>query len=181
MRWFNNLQFRVGSFVLLFAAIFPHPTMAAEVPHSSYEIVVISNRAFGNLIMNGDHQQAIRRIRGRAPLYPFSAANNLCAANTALGRFGDALNFCDRAIEVAERASIPRQKRWKERAHMATIAALAYSNRGVLRVLMGDEAGAEDDFQAAIELKEDMRAPLHNFARLHMDSTEPVAVIISNH
>jgi len=179
MKRISNLLLEIGSSMLIFVFLFPQPSMAEDVVNSSYEIVVIGNRAFGNLVVSGDYREAIKRISGTVDRHhPFSAPNNLCVVYTAIGQYEAALPFCDKAIEVAEWKSRPGPGRLKDRVQMVTIAALAHSNRGVARVLSGDEAGGEDDFQAAIELKNDMRAPLRNFARMSIGSSEPVAVII---
>lgn len=169
----------IGTAMLTFAAVLSQKAIASDQSQTAYEIVVIGNQAFGGLIVNGESQTAIRRLVSRTRLYPFAAATNLCVAHTVLERFDEAEPFCNQAVELTERATLPRPRHWAGRTQVASNGALAYSNRGVLRVLRGDRAGAEEDFRAAIELKNDMRAPAHNFARLNMETTDPVAVRIS--
>ena len=91
------------------------------------------------------------------------------------GQFGDAAKACDAAIaktlagrqlKAAENA--PAERRY---------AAIALSNRGVLRALMGKEAGAEADFSAAVELKARVGAPKRNLEYLQARADGAVTLL----
>jgi len=169
----------IGTVILAFAGVLPTAATAADVPQSSYEVVVAGKQAAGDLIVQGQYQQAIQRISGRPAQYPFAAATNLCVAYTMLDQIEQATPHCNQAIKLAEADAKPRPRHWQAREQVAANQALAHSNRGVLRVMSGDGTGAAEDFRAAIELKAEMRAPVHNFARLNMASGEPVALRVS--
>ena len=169
----------IGTAVLTFASVLPMAATASDAPQSSYEVVVAGKQAFGDLIVKGQYQQAIQRITGRPVQYPFAAATNLCVAYTMLDQLDQATPYCNQAIKLAEANAKPMPRHWKGRAQVQSNQALAHSNRGVLRVLSGDGTGAAEDFRAAIELREEMRAPVHNFARLNMSTSEPVALEVS--
>lgn len=171
----RNLFRNIAGSLLAIAAFAPLQAAVAEVPEDSYELLVVVNRAFGDLIVKGQYQRAIDRIGGSPNVYPFATATNLCAAYGMLGDLDRATPYCDEALERAEKAANSGRRKGNE--EMTGKWAHAYSNRGVVRVLRGDEAGAEEDFRMAIELRADMHAPTHNFALLHLETTEPVATI----
>jgi Flp pilus assembly protein TadD len=49
---------------------------------------------------------------------------------------------------------------------------MAYSNRGVLRARIGDDAAAEQDFRMAIEKQAGQDLPIHNLAVLKQEASE---------
>jgi hypothetical protein len=169
----------IGSAVLMAATGFPLQATADEEVRSQYEFVVVGNRAFGDLISGGDYQLAIDRIKGRPDDYPYDTATNMCVALSLLGQPEQAALHCDRAIELAEASSRPRPRHWQGRQQVATRWAVAYSNRGVLRALRGDPAGAEEDFRIAVEHKSAVKAPTQNFARVQMEPVAPVVASVS--
>lgn len=174
----SNILIGIGSVLLTLTAVHPQRVMASEEPHTAFELVAIGNQAFGSLIVNGEYQTALGRIAGRSRLYPFAAATNQCVALTMLGRLEEAAAFCDKAIEIAARAGLPGPRHWKGRSVVASQGALAYSNRGVMRVLRGDVAGATEDFRVAIDLKNDMQTPVHNFTLAESKEREDLASVL---
>jgi Tfp pilus assembly protein PilF len=58
---------------------------------------------------------------------------------------------------------------------MRSDRALALSNRGVIRAITGDDSGARQDFELAIKLGRNLRAPTENLARLETEASETVS------
>ena len=153
------------------AASLAHPEL------ENFEMTVVKDAAFGRKVMDGELDAAIKSIEASTarPAQAFFAQNNLCVAYTKRGQFGDAAKACDAAIaktlagrqlKAAENA--PAERRY---------AAIALSNRGVLRALMGKEAGAEADFSAAVELKARVGAPKRNLEYLQARADGAVTLL----
>lgn len=164
----------IVSALLTAVAVFPLQASADEESQAQYEMVVVGNQASGDLVSRGDYRLAVTRITGRYQGNPFATATNLCAALSLLGKFGQAEPHCNEAVKLAEKSVKPAPRNWRGREQIATQRALAYSNRGVMRVLRGDEIGAEEDFRVAVERKADLRAPTLNLARVQVETTGPV-------
>ena len=177
----TKLSISIGSLLLVVAAAFPMQAVAVDESDNAYELLVVVNRAYGDLIVNGRYQKAIKRIKGQRSLfhvYPYATALNLCAAHSMLGQLEEALPYCDEAVERAEKAA--QSPAWNGQSEMTDRWARAYSNRGVLHVMRGELADAEQDFRLALELRSDMDAPTHNVARFHMDTAEPIAATVKH-
>jgi len=139
----------------------------------AYEMSVVVDRAYGELVAHGRYERAILRIASHSNRFPFATATNLCVAHTMVGQYRHAMRYCDEALTVAEDAA--RTGRREDRDY-TTEWALAFSNRGVLRARMGDEEGAEHDFRMAIERHGGSDLPVHNLARLHHEIEDALAV-----
>ncbi|MEJ2401556.1 MAG: hypothetical protein P8Y52_09210 [Xanthomonadales bacterium] len=152
--------------VLAAATIFgAAPAFADDhAANNTYEMSVVVNRAFGELVSHGRYERAILRIASHPNRFPFATATNLCVAHTMVGQYRHALRYCDEALEAAEDAAATGRRRDRD---YTTEWALAFSNRGVLRARMGDAKGAAHDFRMAIDLHGDSQLPVHNMARLH--------------
>ena len=63
---------------------------------------------------------------------------------------------------------------------LATQRSVAYSNRGVMRILRGNVNGATEDFQTAIERKgkANLHAPAQNLAKVNIVTTAPVVATV---
>ena len=108
---------------------------------------VVEDRAYGELVQKGAYTKAISRINDVDSRFPYPAHTNLCVAHTLMGDYVDAAPHCDEAVELAQKAAEKGKRR--DRDYPAELA-MAYSNRGVQRARSGDLAGAEADFQAAM-------------------------------
>lgn len=137
----------------------------------AYEMSVVVDRAYGDLVARGGYERAILRIASHPNHFPFATATNLCVAHTMVGQYRHAARYCDEALDVA--AEIGRTGMRKDR-DAATEWALAFSNRGVLRARMGDAQGAEQDFRSAIALNGDSEVPMHNLVHLGEELGEPL-------
>lgn len=136
----------------------------AQIP-PAYRLAAIDNEANGHTVVAGDYDKAITRLRtkadSRAPR--FSEHNNLCVALVASGRLDAATESCEQAVQAGHK--LVRRNRHAP-LHIRRDYAIALSNRGVLRVLDGDVAGARNDFEAAIEQRSRLAEPSDNLARL---------------
>ena len=168
------------SALLTTTVVFPLQGSADGEQQIQYEMVVVRNHALGNLVSNGKYQLAVNRITGRRNYEPYATATNLCAALTMLGKFAQAEPRCEEAIKLANKRPVPAPKGWKGINQSATQRAIAYSNRGVMRILRGNVNGAEEDFLTAIERKANLRAPAQNLAKVNVEATASVVAIVSN-
>jgi len=178
MKNVTNLTAIVAT-LLTIATVFPVQASADEEHQALFEMVIVGNRASGDLVSKGHYQKAIDRITGVYSGYPFASATNLCTALSMLDKFEQAKPHCDEAIKLASKSPKPAPRSWNARNQLATQRALAYSNRGVMRILSGDASGAEEDFRMAIERKADLRAPTQNLARVQFETTGPIVAKVS--
>lgn len=178
MRHTTNLIVIVST-LLTIGAIIPRQATANETSQLQYEMVVVGDQAFGNLVSKGDYQTAINRIARRYRHFPFASATNLCAAFSMLNEFEQAEPHCNEAIKLANKSTVPSPRGWKGRNQMTAQQAQAYSNRGVMRIMSGDEIGAEEDFQAAIERNAKLHAPARNLARVQLEHSGQIVANVS--
>jgi hypothetical protein len=89
-------------------------------------------------------------------------ATNLCVAYTMTKAFREAVESCDAAVALARQIDGPASRRLSPPD--ATTRAL--SNRGVLRALSGDVAGAAKDLQSAVRSGATKSAPQRNLEYL---------------
>lgn len=180
MKHMTHVTTLIVSALLTATAVFPLQANADEEQQMKFEMVVIANQAFGDLVSNGKYELAVRRITGRRNFAPYATATNLCAALTMLGKYDQAEPRCDEAIKLAEKQPVPAPRGWKGINQVAAKRAVAYSNRGVMHILRGNVSGAEKDFVTAIERKADLGAPTRNLAKANIESTAQGVTIVSN-
>jgi hypothetical protein len=96
-----------------------------------------------------------------------AGATNLCVGYTMTRAFKEAAKSCDDAVALARSFDSPTV-----RSALATDAtSRALSNRGVMRALRGDAAGAAVDLQAAARAAGGAQAaPTRNLGRLESSS-----------
>lgn len=115
---------------------------------TGYEMSVYTDHRSGMQVLAGDYDSAIHAAKRDAgvggALSRLVLATNLCVAYTMKEAFSDAAGACDKALRLASRA-----EGWARSSERTVMIARALTNRGVLRVLMGDTAGAEEDFERA--------------------------------
>lgn len=169
----------IVSTLLTIGAIIPPQATANETSQLQYEMVVVGNQSFGDLVSKGDYQTAINRIGRRYRDYPYASATNLCTAFSMLNKFEQAEIHCNEAIKLANKSSVPAPKGWKGINQMTAQQAQAYSNRGVMRVMSGNEIGAEEDFHVAIERNANLHAPARNLARVQLEHSGQIMANVS--
>jgi Flp pilus assembly protein TadD len=120
----------------------------------------------GEAVAAGNYAAAIDAASGRAArtssTNALTAATNLCVAHTVMGEFIAAQRACNLALTLAQRSDRVSFRRFS--AEEATSRAL--SNRGVLRAVSGDAAGAAEDFEQAAKLNGAWDAASRNLAYL---------------
>ena len=154
------------------AAIMPAAVADEEAASGAYEMSVVVDRAYGDLVSNGRYERAILRIASHPNRFPFATATNLCVAHTMVGQYRHAMNYCDAALEAAAGAAQAGHRRDRD---YTTEWAIAHSNRGVLHARMGNCKAAAMDFRAAIELHGESQLPVHNLVRLNQEFPETIA------
>ncbi|MBN1239259.1 MAG: hypothetical protein JXB36_12215 [Gammaproteobacteria bacterium] len=157
-------------FTLLAAAVFATAignsgrSLAAE---ASYEMTAYVESLSGRRAASGDYGGAIeyasRRAAVRDPETRLIESTSLCVAYTMTGSFDEAHAACEDALESAQRVD-DRASHMTFRSESET--ARAMSNRGVLKAVTGDMAGAEDDFRAASTMSGGSNASGRNLAHL---------------
>lgn len=155
------------------------PATADGVP-SVYEMSVIEDTAQGRRLTKGDYTNAIEELEAPALFdrATFAKSNNLCVAYTMTMKFDEAALACDAALEIRERVRLPAP--WYASAINRTKVrdkALALSNRGVLRAVTGDVAGARADFERAIALEAELDAPEANLIRLDAKAVQSASTL----
>ena len=146
---------------------------AAESDESAYLMSVVLDRAEGRTIARGNYQRAILRATTHSNRQPVATNTNLCVAHTMVGQYRHAQHYCDEAVAAAQKADEVGLR--KDRDYTMEWA-MTLSNRGVLRAMTGDKAGAEEDFRLAIELRSSTELPVQNLAHLQGDALETIAV-----
>lgn len=140
---------------------------------TSFELGSYLNSPGGKQIAARDYAGAIKSASsagGLSAIEPLVAATNLCVAHTATGAFAEAREACKRAVELAH-----REDRISGRFPSETASSRALSNRGVLRALTGDSAGAAGDFREAAKLRAPWSAAERNLAYLESSPVYRVA------
>lgn len=149
----------------------------AHPEQESFEMTVVSDEAYGREVMAGELDVAIKRIEtsNKRRTDDFFAHNNLCVAYTKNGQFSDAEKACDAAIA---KTRSERQLRASDYSQVdRRYAAMALSNRGVLRALMGEKQRAAEDFSAAVDLKARIGAPRRNLEYLQTRADGAVTML----
>ena len=156
--------------LLALTAVFASQAAWAQQDASSYQMSVVLDRAYGDVVSRGNYKGAILRINSRHSRDAYASSTNLCVAHTMVGQYKHAEHYCDKALEEAEKAAAKGRR--KSRDYIGEWA-MAYSNRGVLRARVGDHDGAADDFRLAMEKQPQSELSVHNLAVLNIESAEP--------
>ena len=173
----KHLTTLIVSTLLTTTALFPLQGSANEEQQTQYEMVVVGNQAFGDLVSKGKYQLAVKRINSSGNFTPHATATNQCVALTMLGEYDKAEAQCDEATKLAEQTP-PRGRDSINQAKAQR--AFAYSNRGVMRMLSGNVSGAREDFLTAVERKADLRTPTRNLAKANDEPTSQFVAIVNH-
>ena len=133
---------------------------------SSMELGFYSNWPGGKELAAHDYTAAIAAASSLGVHADSTAAlvsaTNLCVAYTMTKAFREAVESCDAAVTLAHQVDGPESRSLSPPG--ATARAL--SNRGVLRALSGDLAGAARDLQSAARSQGSSRTPERNLEYL---------------
>lgn len=136
----------------------------------NYEMAFFTDSAQGSKILSGKYEQAIEKINTKAdPTASPLAKTNLCVAYTKSGNIEAAEIACEEAVVAAK--SFRKVRRTdlgiETPAHTrARYVAVALSNRGVLKAVMGDFDAARADFEAALALRSSLASIHANIEKL---------------
>jgi hypothetical protein len=154
---------------LLAAALISTAVSAADTP-DSFVLVAYSNRAGGTQISHGEYVTATTAQNVSVQSDPGALATNHCVAYAMSEQHMhmQAQQACDAAVQDAhsEQAAAPS---WNPRSRVeaSNSAAIAYSNRAVLRWLNADTLGAKQDLAKAQAL-----APQASFVIRNMSAMQ---------
>lgn len=143
----------------------------AAAAEAGYEMSSYVDSPSGRRVLAGDYEGAIdlASLRVAAPKLEtrLMESSNLCVAYTLTSDFDAAREACDEAVTLAKRVDA-RESHLTFRS--ASETARAMTNRGVLRAVVGDAAGAESDFREAAAMAGLSSAPGRNLAHLESAS-----------
>lgn len=134
-RWNRRLKLTAASMPLIALLITSTPTALAEGP---FELVPHENDVYGiRMVQDGEYEKAVERLKTQlggerqAHAKRTPVLIDLCVAYTMLREFGEAEQYCNKAVEAG----------WYQ--------GLALNNRGVMKIARGDYEGGIADFQSA--------------------------------
>lgn len=142
-------------------------SMSAIAADTAYEMIAYDESVSGKLISIGNYEGAIelatKRLHNGTLDRRLMEHTNLCVAYTLTRSFEHAHASCEAALKLAREVDAAQSHR-TFRTEQET--AKAISNRGVLKAVTGDLAGASSDFTEAMAAIGASRVPDRNLARL---------------
>ena len=151
------------------------PAFAAEQPHP-FVLTAYPTVAGGHDLLAGRYPAALQQLRGRtnpAALDAAAVSANRCVALSMTSQWHAAQTACDTAVREASDARLdrPTWAVWSSVEGDKRLAA-AYADRGVMRWLSHDHAGAQQDFARARTLSPDSGFVTRNLVALKFHGTE---------
>lgn len=143
-------------------------TAQAETADNALHLSVHTGYVGAGQIMKTNYTEAESmaksaiRLGENAGVWPsvlLELQNNLCVSQIMQDKKQSALKSCQEAVSQAKRLS-PRIS--QSRRRLQSIKAIAFSNRGVLRLLDKDVEGARADFNAALNLRPELDSATQN-------------------
>ncbi len=147
----------------------------ADTNDPKFTMTLFADNAQGSSILEGQYKDAIKKINAKsAKSFRFETETNLCVAYTKSGALQQATAACEAAVQVAQER---KAKRGAGRgiggsSDRNRSLAIALSNRGVLKAVMGDYDAARRDFDTAVDLRARIDAPKTNLQRLSIAEGE---------
>jgi tetratricopeptide (TPR) repeat protein len=144
----------------------------AEQPR--FEMAVFSDSAHGAKILSGNYDKAITKIHtGSRSADELHVQTNLCVAYAKSGDMEAAETACEEAVVLAKSVRKNNTSSFSGETaaqRHARYLAIALSNRGVLRAVMGDREGAKKDFDAAMAQHPHVSSVKANLERIGVKS-----------
>ena len=162
--------------LLLMALLCASPVTAAKENLRGYVMIVYSDRAQGEFVLEGNHEKAISTLLRREDGSPAGFADqvNLCVAFTKTRQLEKATRFCDLAVARSDRQARRLVTNYALGQHARQVAAtdraIALTNRGVLHAIAGETDAAKDLFEEAQDVKVIGTHAHNNLARLQTTS-----------
>lgn len=126
-------------------------------------LVVIEGMPGSEALLRGDYESGLAELLAAHAAAPernvVPLASNICAAQVKLAQYAQAAVSCERAVGGPAAAG-------STGAEARLLQAAALVNRGVLRVLRGDAAGADADFDRAARRYIGLAVARSNLARM---------------
>lgn len=144
---------------------------------SAYEMIAYLESLSGSRLAAGDYAGAIdfatKRLHGGTAMSRLVEHTNLCVAYTVVRDFALARERCDTALELARHVD-EDLSHGVSRTEQET--AKAMTNRGVLKAMTGDVAGAASDFRRALAVTGPRNAAGSNLLRVESAMTDRLAM-----
>ncbi len=134
-------------------------SFASHAGSNGYKMVVIAEDALAASIQAGTLTTALSAATTQQAADPYARQMNLCVAYSKEGDIDKANNACHKAVTLV------RQSGKRPADLQRELRSYAYSNRGVAKMLGGDNTGALADFQRAHAL-EASAVSQHNLSKL---------------
>ena len=150
----------------------------AQPAPEDFEMLVYDDTPQGRRIASGEWYEALAQVE-KGTFKTFDNFNNRCVLLTMTSDFEDAEMACDAAVETRNMNSATTSE-WRNAARRRIQKAMALTNRGVLRAVTGDVAGARQDFETVIAGNSKSRAARANLAILEARTTELAARVAAN-
>jgi len=132
-----------------------------DAESSAYILSVDSNSPGIEHLNSGDYDAAITAAGTTAQHSQILSAHLvMCAAHIRKASIVAAQYVCDMAIELAQQPITTSRNPHGHKNREGL--AMAYSNRGVLRAVSGDSAGANADFERALQQNRRTDVAIHN-------------------
>ena len=126
----------------------------SESDKPRYQMAVFSDVAHGTKVLSGDYDQAITKIHtGSRSADELHTQTNLCVAYVKSGDVDAAEKACEEAVLAAKSlgsATLPSFIGVSPAQRRARYLAIALSNRGVVKAVLGDLEAARKDFADAM-------------------------------
>lgn len=141
-------------FAAIVCSVLCFATAQAQELNIKYRVSVYEQGPGVAELIQGDVDGAIRKAKVAAALPdPLEAYLTLCAAYLATGDLSAAETYCQDSVDIADSQI---QSRLYNNTSSKNAAAIAYSNRGVLRAQQNDLALAQRDFASALKAKRNL-------------------------
>lgn len=150
---------------------------SAALADSAYRMFAYVDSPSGSRIVAGDYAEAIafatKRLGVGSVENRFVENTNLCVAYTVLGKFVEAREPCETALELAKLLDGEFSYGAWRSTHQT---AKALTNRGVLKALTGDVSAAASDFREARSTNGPIKAADINLTRVERAMTDRLAM-----
>ncbi len=148
-------------------------SFASHAGSNGYKMVVIAEDALAASIQAGTLTTAFPAAATQQAEDPYARQMNLCVAYSKEGNIKKAKDACHKAVTLVRHSSNRPADLQRE------LRSYAYNNRGVARLLSGDNTGALADFQRAHDIEASVISQ-HNLGKLTAKLNDKTPLIASN-
>lgn len=148
-------------------------SFASLAGSNGYKMVVIAEDALAAPIQAGALTTALSAATTQQAPDPYARQMNLCVAYSKEGNTEKAKDACHKAVTLVRQSGNRPAELQRE------LRSYAYSNRGVARLLSGDNTGALADFQRAHDIEASVISQ-HNLGKLTAKLNDKTPLIASS-